>query len=316
MPAVPEYPALMLFTDSYLADTTHLSEAEHGRYLLLLIHMWRAPARRLPNDDAWLARKFGKTEDEVRDHLRPLLAEFFKTDGNWLYHTRLDREYAHLKARSEKQSARAKSRWTKEKGASRGNASAGNAPTPTTPKRESPNGDSYVDPPVEAAAPKPQPPTAEDVAAIWNQELGARVPRVVKLTPQRKAAAGKRLREDFGNDLEQVREFCRRIGRSPFLMGENRDGWRVDFDFAMSQSGCTKIVEGKYDSRPSARPWPPGGGGGLPADVQAERHARSRAKRLLIGQGLSEFAEDFDRQLSDLTRELVEVGSLGARAAA
>jgi uncharacterized protein YdaU (DUF1376 family) len=131
---VADYPALPLWTDAYLGDTTHLTEAEHGRYLLLLIHLWRAPRQRFPNDDAWLARKFGRDVEWVKTALRPLIAEFCKTDGNWIKQLRLSREFKYVAARSEKQSARAKLRWQKEKRPSRGNAEphrSGTTPTPT-----------------------------------------------------------------------------------------------------------------------------------------------------------------------------------------
>jgi hypothetical protein len=38
-----EFPALPLWTDAYLGDTRHLSQSEHGAYLLLLITAWRTP---------------------------------------------------------------------------------------------------------------------------------------------------------------------------------------------------------------------------------------------------------------------------------
>lgn len=124
-----EFPALPMWTDAYLADCDHLTDAEHGRYFLMLQHMWRAPNRRLPNDDVWLARKFRRTVEEVQSQLRPLIAEFFKTDGNWLFHKRLEREWERLSEQSRKQSERAKSRWDKEKSSSRGNAKRGKATT-------------------------------------------------------------------------------------------------------------------------------------------------------------------------------------------
>ena len=51
-----EFPALPLWTDAYLGDTRHLTQAQHGAYLLLLITAWRTPDCSLPNDDLLLAR--------------------------------------------------------------------------------------------------------------------------------------------------------------------------------------------------------------------------------------------------------------------
>lgn len=51
-----EFPALPIFTDAYLADTRHLTAAQHGAYLLLLMMAWRTPDCSLPDDDEKLAR--------------------------------------------------------------------------------------------------------------------------------------------------------------------------------------------------------------------------------------------------------------------
>ena len=124
------FPSLPLFTDAYLADAGHLTDAEHGRYFLLLMQMWRTPECRLPNDDEWLARRFRRTVEQVRADLRPIISEFMQTDGNWITQKRLRKEWEWCRGHSKKQSDIAKSRWNKEKGACHGNAPAGNAPTP------------------------------------------------------------------------------------------------------------------------------------------------------------------------------------------
>ena len=119
-----DYPALPLWTDAYLADCSHLSDAEHGRYLRLLMEMWRTPGCRLPNDDEWLARKFSRSVEDVQRELRPLLREFFNSDGHWLRQKRLTREHEYIENLSAAQSKRAKARWDKGKGASPNDALA------------------------------------------------------------------------------------------------------------------------------------------------------------------------------------------------
>lgn len=51
-----QFPALPIWTDALLGDTQHLSTAEFGAYVLLLIIAWRDPDCSLPDDDKVLAR--------------------------------------------------------------------------------------------------------------------------------------------------------------------------------------------------------------------------------------------------------------------
>ena len=98
-----EFPALPLFTDAYLGDTTHLSTFEHGAYLLLLMVSWRSPGCRVADDDALLARYTRMTRDKWRK-TRPILEPFFTiTDGFW-HQARLLDELQHLQSRREQQS--------------------------------------------------------------------------------------------------------------------------------------------------------------------------------------------------------------------
>lgn len=115
-----KFPALPLWTDAYLADTTHLTDAEHGLYLQLLIHAWRSPECRLPNNDEWIARKLRKSVEDVRREVRPIIKEFFESTGNWLVQKRLKKEWNYKKT----QSGNAKSRWDKENNESQSDAKA------------------------------------------------------------------------------------------------------------------------------------------------------------------------------------------------
>ena len=77
-----------LHITDYLADTGHLNAAEHGAYLMLIMHYWQNGS--LPADERLLARlaRMSKAEwDESRDVLAMLFGP------NWT-HKRIDAELA------------------------------------------------------------------------------------------------------------------------------------------------------------------------------------------------------------------------------
>ena len=99
-----EFPALPLFTDAYLGDTTHLSTFEHGAYLLLLIVSWRSPGCCVADDDALLARYTRMTRDKWRK-VRPILEPFFRIENGFWHQARLQNELQHLQSRRDQQVA-------------------------------------------------------------------------------------------------------------------------------------------------------------------------------------------------------------------
>lgn len=132
-----EFASLPLFTDAYLADAGHLSFEEHGRYLLLLIHMWRSPGCRLPDDDEWLARRFHCDASAVRMHMRPLIVEFMQVHDGWITQKRLQQEWQWCHEKRNKNINAANTRWSlKNNKKSECERNAGdvcerNAPTPS-----------------------------------------------------------------------------------------------------------------------------------------------------------------------------------------
>jgi uncharacterized protein YdaU (DUF1376 family) len=79
-----DFPALPLWTDAYLSDTTHLSAEEHGAYLLLLLTAWRSADCSLPDDDRVLSRICRLTERRWMQKVRPAVAGFFTiAEGAW-----------------------------------------------------------------------------------------------------------------------------------------------------------------------------------------------------------------------------------------
>ena len=100
----------------YLADTGHLSTAEHGAYLLLLMTAWTRGGS-LPDDDAQLARITRASGREWK-MLRASLAPFFHAvDGEWRQKRllkELDRACATAAKAGAKASKAAAERWGKE----------------------------------------------------------------------------------------------------------------------------------------------------------------------------------------------------------
>lgn len=92
-------PWMPLYVADYLADTTHLSAAEHGAYLLLIMHYWQAGG--LPGGDRKLAR-IARMSDKEWKEARETIAEFF-SEG-WR-HERIEKE---LGEANEKYERRAK----------------------------------------------------------------------------------------------------------------------------------------------------------------------------------------------------------------
>lgn len=99
-------PYMPLFVADYLADTAHLSAAEHGAYLLLIMNYWQRE-KPLPADDRKLARIARMSDAEWSD-ARLNLSEFFEEqDGEWR-HARIDEELSVAQQKSAKAKASAR----------------------------------------------------------------------------------------------------------------------------------------------------------------------------------------------------------------
>jgi uncharacterized protein YdaU (DUF1376 family) len=89
-------PWMPLYVGDYLGDTGHLTTAQHGAYLLLMMHYWRKGE--LPDDDRQLS-KITKLPLRTWCDYRATLQDFFY-DG-WR-HKRIDAELARMVRVSEK----------------------------------------------------------------------------------------------------------------------------------------------------------------------------------------------------------------------
>jgi uncharacterized protein YdaU (DUF1376 family) len=89
-------PWMPLYVGDYLGDTGHLTTAQHGAYLLLMMHYWRKGE--LPDDDRQLS-KITKLPLRTWCEYRPILQDFFHE--GW-QHKRIDAELARMMRVSEK----------------------------------------------------------------------------------------------------------------------------------------------------------------------------------------------------------------------
>lgn len=140
-----EYPFLPICTDAYLADTLHLSAAQHGAYFKLLMVAWRTSECALPDDDAKLA-KWASMDKRAWLANKATVMAFWElgADGHWRQ-GRLTDERNYVAETSRKNAKNARARWMKTKGSDNATAlpdvSQTDAPTPT-PTVEEPKGSS------------------------------------------------------------------------------------------------------------------------------------------------------------------------------
>jgi uncharacterized protein YdaU (DUF1376 family) len=112
---VAEFPALPLWTDAYLGDTTHLNVTQHGAYLLLLMTAWRSRDCALPDDDKLLARYARCTAPQWRA-LRPIIEPFFNVENGSWRQGRLTDEFSCAVERRERAAANGRASALKRKG--------------------------------------------------------------------------------------------------------------------------------------------------------------------------------------------------------
>ena len=88
---------------------------------------------------------------------------------------------------------------------------------------------------------------ARELVDDWNSladELG--LSKVAKLTDQRRRHIRTSLKR---NTLEEWQSAFRAVRRSAFCQGENRTGWKANFDFLLQPSSFAKLIEGFYDGK-------------------------------------------------------------------
>ncbi len=201
-----QYPGLTIWTDAYLADTSHLTTLEHGAYLLLLFAAWRSEKCSLPNDDKLLAR-YARMRVDNWMKIKPIILEFFDIEDDRLIQGRLQDEKSYVSQKSNVGRKAAKARWLKTKETGDANASKtqseGNTPTPTpTPNKKELKEKEEL----------------SEVFEFYNSVASALGLSISKmLSDKNEKVLRHRIKKAGGIDV--MKEAIRSMGESDFLMG-------------------------------------------------------------------------------------------------
>lgn len=95
-------PYMQFYVADYLADTAHLTAAQHGAYLLLMFNYWQR-GKPLNNANERLTNVARMSNEEWLE-AKPALAEFFEIDGDEWRHARIDRDLEAVNSKSSKAS--------------------------------------------------------------------------------------------------------------------------------------------------------------------------------------------------------------------
>lgn len=256
------------YPSDWLSGTRAFTLAEAGLYVTLIAMMYET-GQPISMDRKRLARMCGTTPKAFEKALTALLeAGKIVTKDGGLWSNRVQKEQEKRRYITEKASQSATIRWEKDQQNQQpcdATASKPHMRTGCLPESQKP--ETRTDTIVSVDIPDKPDPVSEAVSIYHEVCSPAGLPRVQKLTAPRKASLRKRLADCGG--LDGWRDACHRVAASAFLCGENDRGWKADFDFLVTESKFTKLMEGGYDRSDNAR-------AAKPADRQQANTDRRR----------------------------------------
>ena len=97
--------------------------------------------------------------------------------------------------------------------------------------------------------PAPKDPYAE-ILGTYNRIL-PELTRAEKITGSRSKSLDLRIAEDSARkDIRWWEEYFARVRNYPWLMGNNPNGWKANFDWLTGEDGMRKVVEGAFTQAP------------------------------------------------------------------
>lgn len=254
-------PYIQLYVADYLADTAHLTAAQHGAYLLLIFNYWQR-GKPLNNFNERLTNVARMSSDEWEKN-KSVLQEFFIVDGDEWTHARIEADLAAVLMKSTKSSnaGKASAKAKLNRRSTNVEQTLNHTDTDTdTDKTTLPNGSvcGLPEQPTQEAIkglPVPTKPDCphKEIIALYHEILPA-CPSIRDWTPSRATALRTRWSEKTKHqNLEYWRGLFEYIASIPFLIGQKtgRDG-RVFFaslDWIVKAENFAKIREGRYQEQ-------------------------------------------------------------------
>ena len=211
-------PAFQFYARDFLTDINVqlMSMEERGIYITLLAFAWLENG--VPNDISVLSRLCGNPP-KFEKSMISVMNCFYELEGR-LYNKRME------SIRLEQKEKGAKIRWQSD----------GKAIATPMPSHNSTTATATTT----ATAKIPY----DKVVAEYNGILGDSLHRVQKLNSARRGLIKRMWKEN--PKLEYFIKYYKKVKQTPFLLGDNNNGWTADFDFLHKEKTVIKIEEGAY----------------------------------------------------------------------
>lgn len=232
-----------LYIGDYLADTMHLTTAQHGAYLLLLMHAWRSDGYIPEKAEAQAAIVRMGLKDWLK--IRTSVEDYFEIgDGRGLYHQRVIDELAVARAMTEQRSKAGKASAAKRERERQRDANEN--PTPVQqalPPRTIPSQSPSPTPGVTTslAVEASEAATAFEAYQTHAEQNGWPNPQFMNST--RRYKIDQRLRECGG--MDGWKAALGAAVSAEFLKGKQ---W-FDLDWMLVPENFTRLMEGRYAER-------------------------------------------------------------------
>lgn len=214
----------------HLADTAHLSLAEHGAYILLMSHYYKT-RRPLPANAEQVHRICRCTTDADRAASDFVLAEFFTMDGDVYRHGRIDRELDKASNISEKRRSAAFRSHRQPRRKTGANAPANAEQMHTQPQ---PQSQPYAQPQSQEESP-PQPRKRSTPS-----DAGASAASASESSDARHAPLRELIQELYAEKFRIPCQWDASEGKALALLLKSNPGWTKD--------DIVRMVRNRFDS--------------------------------------------------------------------